>query len=215
MPDTILKPISSWKYQFDFGSDEMLYSLSFEGNILPEEIRNMLETVQIHSYQSMAGAIRAYLLQHRLKHSGFISSEIPADPHKTTASVDSILHDGSCQILERLSQNADFYYAAADCRQYGPDNQCSGCYLAARKLPSGTGLYEYNIIGQTFFSDMPALGEHGCFASRKGTNGRLYDVERSEGESVLPSLGCVDVVGLLLHIETVRNSEQAKRTAEK
>ena len=114
MPDTILKPISSWKYQFDFGSDEMLYSLSFEGNILPEEIRNMLETVQIHSYQSMAGAIRAYLLQHRLKHSGFISSEIPADPHKTTASVDSILHDGSCQILERLSQNADFYYAAAD-----------------------------------------------------------------------------------------------------
>ena len=45
---------------------------------------------------------------------------------------------------------------------------------------------------------MPALGEHGCFAIRKGRNGRLYDVERSEGESVLPSLGCVDVVGLLL-----------------
>ncbi len=213
MPDTILKSISAWKYRFDFASDEMLYSVSFEGNILPEEIRNMLETVQIHPYRSMAGAIRTYLLQHCLKHSGFVSCEIPADPDKTTESADSILHSGTCNILDRLSRNADFYYAAADCRQHGPEHQCRGCYLAARKLPSDTGTPEYHVIGQTFSSDIPDFDEHGYFAIRKGKNGRMYDLERSEGESVLPSLGCVDVVGLLLHIETVRTRKQAKKTA--
>lgn len=216
MPGTILKPIGFRRYRFDFGSDEKFYTISFEGDMPPEEIQKMLKAVQAYPYRGMADAIWAYLERGGLKHAGFRFAGSPADFGKTMKAVASALHSGTCKALDRMAGDADFYYVAIDCQQNGPDGRCRGCYLAARKLPHRDGGGNCNVVGQTFYSGTHGLDEHGFFAIRAGgRDGRLYDIDQAEGELVLPSFGCVDVAALLLGIGEIKTKEQAREIAEK
>lgn len=216
MPDTILRPIGARRYQFDFWGDEKLYSISFEGDMPPEEIQKMLKEVQARPYRGMADAIWAYLEHGCQKHGGFFSAESPTDFGRVMGTASSILHSGTCHALDRMAGGADFYYAAADCQQNCVDGSCRGCYLAVRRMPDWDGGIRYHVVGQTFSSGKHGLDEHGLFAVRAGgKGGRLHDMDRAEGELVLPSIGCVDVAALLLGIDGIKTREQARKAAEK
>lgn len=151
MSGKVIEFMKQQKYRFDFGTDDKLYVITFNGKIPQREIRKMLESVQNSSYGNMAGAIESYLKQHHLVYSNPVSIEIPLE-NDVMDWANHLLNSENCKKLDGNIEDADVFYAVMDYQNISPDGHCEGCYFAVGRLVLGYRKYKYNIIAQTCFS---------------------------------------------------------------
>lgn len=204
-------------YKLDFGSDEKLYSTYFKGEIPPDAIRKMLESTRNCLYKTMAENIRSYLEQHHLKYSDFVAKELPLNHNTIMRYTDNLLHSASCIMIDKHIGDADIYYGILDCQQWNEDNCHEGCYSVVKRIISESEtLYRYKILAQTFHYDKIDDEEQSYFAIRINNDSRNFrNIDAVSGESVIATFGCVDMMGLLLDIDSIISSEQAKKLAMK
>ena len=111
--------------------------------------------------------------------------------------------------------SAGNYYAVMDHQIRTPDGGCKGCYYAVQKSADG-GNCHYRIVGQTFTCKVSADTVYGYFAVRAGGGSRkIQTLDAKTGEPVLPAFGCVDIMGILINIDHIKTSGQAKNFALK
>ena len=204
-------------YMFEIMDDENIYSSLFNGNLTDEETRKMLESIQNCLYEKIPDAIQMYLDQNNLAYSGFVSTKKPLEHSKVMELAGSLLYPGSNSSLDSYFRNADTCYVIADHQKWISENCCQGCYFAVKIVhPIDKGLYQYHIIGQTFNYDETTGDESGYFAIRTNRNdGYLDNIVISDSEPVLPSSGCIDMLGILLNIDSIQTVEQIEKIAVK
>ena len=204
-------------YRFEIMGDDNIYYVSFNGKLTDEETRKMLESIQNCLYEKISDAIQMYLKQNNLAYSDFIATKKPLEHSKVMELAGSLLYPGSNSSLDSYFRNADTCYVIADHQKWISENCCQGCYFAVKIVhPIDKGLYQYHIIGQTFNYDETTGDESGYFAIRTNRNdGYLDNIVISDSEPVLPSFGCVDMLGILLNIDSIQTVEQIEKIAVK
>lgn len=201
-------------YKFEFGDDGKIYFISFEGRIAPEDIRGMLETLHSQLYKDYAKIIRLYMEQRHLEYSHFEVGELLLDHDKIMNRAEDLLRSRFFEKVGSHIGDVDNYYAVMDYQRWF-DDICEGCYYAVKRTTNGK-IYRYRIIGQTFSCGSCGDNPRGYFAIRANhENRRIRNLDRSAKEPVLPAFGCVDMIGVLMDIDGISTSEQAKETAVK
>ena len=204
-------------YRFEIIEDDNIYSASFNGKLTDEETRKMLESIQNCLYEKIPDAIQMYLYQNNLAYSGFVSTKKPLEHSKVMELAGLLLYPGSNSSLDSYFRNADTCYVIADHQKWISENCCQGCYFAVKIAhPIDKWLYQYHIIGQTFNYDETTGDESGYFAIRTNRDdGYLDNIVISDSEPVLPSSGCIDMLGILLNIDSIQTVEQIEKIAVK
>ena len=204
-------------YKFEIMDDENIYSVSFNGNLTRKETQKMLRSIRNYGYEKMADGIRMYLEQHNMTYTGFIASNKPMEHCKTMELTKMFLHSKTTNYLDKHIGNIDVYYTIMDHQQPDNKNHCAGCYIAAERTSAlYRRYYKYNIVGQIFNCNETTDDEKGYFVIRENKNSRhFYNLDKAEGELVLPTFGCIDLMSLLLNIDHIQSIEQAEKIAVK
>lgn len=207
-----LHEVGMRSYLFEFIDDEKLYSSSFDGRLTQRDIRGMLEVLHGQIYQNCPEAIRSYLNCHHLDYCHFKAEAAPLDHGAVMGMAEDLLKSRSCGCIDSHIGGASNYYAVMDHQKQVNGSCCEGGYYAVQRTV-GSETYSCHIIGQTF-----KCGENpdGYFAIRvNDQNQNLRNLDYSVGEPVFPSFGCVDIIAILMEIDSIRNSKQAIRAAVK
>ena len=204
-------------YRFEIMDDGNIYSISFDAGLTQEETKKMLESVQNCLYEKTAGYIQKYLEQSNIAYTSFVASRKPLTHSRAMKLTELFLHSENCISLDTHTSNADIYYAIIDHQQSDNKGKCEGCYIVAQKTPVLSKCqHKYSIIGQTFSCNETNSDEYGYFAIRVNKdNGLVNNITMSSGEPVLPSFGCVDMLGILLNIDSIQTVEQIEKIAVK
>lgn len=218
-PESIMQKDSDkfLSYMFEIMDDEDIYSISFDAELTQEETKKMLESVQNCLYEKTADYIQKYLEQSNIAYTGFVASRKPLFHSRTMKLAELFLHSENCISLDTHTSNADIYYAIIDHQKSDNKSNCEGCYIIAQKTPALSKCqHKYSIIGQTFRYSENNSEEYGYFAIRESKdNGLVNNIALSSGEPVLPSFGCVDIMGILLNIDSIQTIEQIEKIAVK
>jgi len=204
-------------YRFEIMDDDNIYSISFREKLADGETKKILEATQNCLYEKTADCIQTYLEQHNIACSNFISSKIPLNHTKAMELAELLLNSDNCSGFDSYFWNTDIYYLIVDHQKWVAENCCHGCYFAVKKtLTESESSCKYNIIGQTFRYNEVTDNENYYFAIRESrNNGSLYNIVVSDSEPVLPSFGCIDMMGILLNIDSIQTVEQVKKIAIK
>lgn len=203
------------KFLFEFGSDGNIHSVSFEGQLSHEDIRLMLESIRQKLYVDCSMAIHSYLNRNNIPYYNFRTDMHLLNHQEIMNRARKLLQ--SCEMEDfnvRISRT-DNYYAVTDQQAHTPDGGCEGCYYAVQKS-ADSGNFHYRIVGQTYACSKSDDTAHGYFAVRTGREGRkFHNLDAKTGESVLPAFGCVDIMGVLINIDSITTSGQAKKIVVK
>lgn len=203
------------KYRFDFGTDDKLYAIIFNGKIPQAELKEMVSSLQNCLLEKMPEIILLYLKQHHLEYSNFNSIEIPLEKDRILGWAGYLLHSGTYEKVDGNLEDADVYYSVMDCQKNTSEGHCEGCYFAVQRTAWRNGEFQHNAIAQTYFYNKKTCDEYGYFAIRKTRGGILYTIDSLEGEPVLPTFGCVDIMALWADIENINSKEDALKIAVK
>ncbi len=202
---------------FEFGTDEGNYFVSFKGIIPEEEIKHILDAAHTQLYIKCAEAIHSYLDTRHLEYSDFTSGRTRLEHNIAMKAADSLLNDDACIFIDKQACDTNAYYAIMDYQSQN-DNGCrEGCYYAvSRTLTRQKCSYEYHIICQTFQYGEAGSNEHACFAIRRKEGGNyLRTLDQADGRPVLATFGCVDMLRLLVHIQSITTKQQAADLANR
>ncbi len=204
-------------YRFEIMEDDNIYSISFRGKLANEETKKVLESIQNCLYEKTAGYIQKYLEQSNIAYTSFVASRKPLTHSKAMKLTELFLHSENCISLDTHTSNADIYYAIIDHQQSDNKGKCEGCYIVVQKTPVLSKCqHKYSIIGQTFSCSETNSEEYGYFAIRESKENELINnIALSSGEPVLPSFGCINLVSLLLNIDSMQTAEQVVKIALK
>lgn len=204
-------------YRFEIIDDENIYSISFREKLADEETQEMLKSIQNCLYERISDAIHMYLEQNSIAYKDFIASRKPLGHNSTMEHARMVLHSKTFNKLDIHTANADIYYAIIDHQQSDNKGNCKGCYIVVQKTPVLSKCqHKYSIIGQTFSYSETNNNEYGYFAIRENKeNEPINNIALSSGETVLPSFGFIDLVSLLLNIDSIQTSEQVVKIALK
>ena len=216
-PEKAMLYNSGLSYKFEIMDDKNIYSISFDGKLTEEEIKQMLSAMRNCLYENTADAIQKYLEQNNLVYSGFASTKKPLEHTIAMKFAELLLDSGTCSSLDRHIGNTDIFYAIADHQKWISENCCHGFYFAVKRILSESeSLCKYNIIGQTFNYNQITDDESAYFAIRENMNDELlYNIAVSKSEPVLPTFGCVDIMNILLDIDNIKTAEQTIQIAVK
>ena len=204
-------------YRFEIMDDGNIYSISFDAGLTQEETKKMLESVQNCLYEKTAGYIQKYLEQSNIAYTDFVASRKPLIHSRTMKLAELFLHSENCISLDTHTSNADIYYAIIDHQQSDNKGNCEGCYIVFQKTPVLSKCqHKYSIIGQTSSCNETNSDEYSYFAIRESKENELINnITMSSGEPVLPSFGCIDLISLLLNIDSMQTAEQVVKIALK
>lgn len=204
-------------YRFCFGTDEYLYTFSFKGSLPEPEIHRMLEAAHSALYAECSKAFQSYLDSRHLGYTDFCSCRTLLEHNALMAAASRLLHDASPKKLYEQAGDADEFYAVIDHQKQTDGNCCEGCCLALSVTSSGENAsHECHIIGQVFQCDESGDHQHSYFSIRQGRPGDcLHTLADEDGYPVIATSGCVDVVALLLNINSITTLEQASELANK
>lgn len=202
-------------FQFEFGNEEKIYSISFNGNISDVETQKILEVMHSQTYADCPETVWTYLEQNRLKYSDF-KTGISASRHKDIMSnADILLKSCSCGIIDKQIGGTDNYYAVMDYQMQINACCCEGCYYAVKRTVTDN-TYNYHIVGQTFTSSQNDNIQSGYFAIRASDGEqKIQTISELSGTLILPPFGCIDLIGILMDIDNLSTTEQIKNTAIK
>lgn len=201
------------KYMFEFGSNGDIHSVSFMGNLFHEDIRLILESVQQKLYADCGRAIHSYLERNNIPYSNLKMDMYLLSHQEIMDRANRFLQTCDPEDFDARICRTDNYYAVMDQQAQTPDSRCEGCYYAVRKS-TDSGNSHYRIVGQTFSCNKSGDNLHGYFAVRTGECDRkLHNSDAVSGEPVFPAFGCIDIMGVLINIDSITTSGQAKETA--
>ena len=206
-------------YRFEFGSDSRVHTVSFKGSFMEEEAERMLEAAGKQTYANAGEAIQSYLDQQRLVYSDFEIRKTVLKHEKIMKWADMLLRSNACKKIDEFIGKTDYYYAVMDHQKWIGEGLCEGCYYAVKRNISHNPfepLYKHYVIGQTFVLDESKDESINFFAiRRKDEHPPFHNLYMSKGSPVLPTFGCVDMVGLLRNIGHIYNARQTKDIAIK
>ena len=203
-------------YRIAFGGDGSLYSVSFKAAMDRLEMNRVLAAAHNSLYEKLPEAIRHCLDSSCLEYSDFVSCAASMEHEKIMTFADILLHSSSCDSLDRLAGGADIYYGIMDYQHQAGSGCCEGCYYAIAKMPSvQNGTYEYHTICQTFNYNERTSREQSHFSIRKGDGRHMDTLDEEDGYPVLATFGCVDMLRLLSHIQSVTTKEKAAEIANR
>lgn len=113
-PEKTMHQNSGLSYKFEIMDDKNIYSISFDGKLTEEEIKQMLSAMRNCLYENTADAIQKYLEQNNLVYSGFASTKKPLEHTIAMKFAELLLDSGTCSSLDRHIGNTDIFYAIAD-----------------------------------------------------------------------------------------------------
>lgn len=215
MSDKITQFAKFQKYRFDFGTDDKLYTVIFNAKIPQAELKGLISSLQNCLYEKIPGIIPLYLKQHHLEHSNFNSIEIPLEYHDVMEWAGYLLHSDTYKKVDENLEDSNVYYSVMDYQKNTAEGNYEGCYWTLNKLSLGNNEFQHNFIGQAFFSGRNSYEETSYFSIRKTRGGILYTIDSLEGEPVLPTFGCLDMMALWANIEHINSKEDAIKTAIK
>lgn len=212
MSDTIFKA-GPQTYGFEFGCDGKIYSTYFSGAIPPGMDSRILEEVRRHLFKESSKTIRSYLEQNNIKYSHFCSGVETLEHGRIMEAADSLLRSRSASKIESRLRECNHYYAAMDHQKKTGSSHYAGCYYAVKRISDAyAGISGCKVIGQTYEENDGNL--QGYFAIRESRDNQcLYDIEKVTGEPPFPAFGCVDVLNLLVNIDTIETVYQAQKAA--
>lgn len=203
------------KYMFEFGSDGNIHSVSFEGQLSHEDIRRMLESARQKLYAGCGMAIHSYLEQNNIPYSGFKTDMYSLSHQEIMDRANRLLQSCVSEDCNVLISRSDNYYAVTDQQIRTPDDGCEGCYYAVRKSADNES-FHYRIVGQTYACINSDSIAHGYFAVRSGRDGqKILNLDTKDGEPVFPAFGCIDIMDVLINIDSIMTSGQAEKIAVK
>lgn len=203
------------KYMFEFGSDGNIHSVSFLGSLSHEDIRRMLESARQKLYADCGMAIHSYLEQNNIPYSGFKTDMYSLSHQEIMDRANLLLKSCVPEDFNVLISRSDNYYAVTDQQARTPDGGCEGCYYAVQKS-ADSGSFHCLIVGQTYACSRPDDTANGYFAIRTcGDRQKFHDLDSKTGDPVFPAFGCIDIMGVLINIDSITTLEQAKKIAVK
>lgn len=203
------------KFVFEFGSDGNIHSVSFLGNLSHEDIRLMLESVRQELYADCGSAIHLYLERKNIPYSNLKTDMYSLSHQEIMDRANRFLQSCDSEGFDAHICKTDNYYAVTDQQVRTPGGGCEGCYYAVRKSEDNGG-FHYRIVGQTYACSRSEDTAHGYFAVRTGRDSqKFFNLDTKTGEPVFPSFGCIDIMGVLINIDSIMTSGQAKRIAVK
>ena len=214
MSGKVTQFMKTQKYRFDFGTDDKLYIVIFNGKIAQEELKGLVSSLQNCLFERMQEIILLYLKQHHLEFSDYNSIEFTLEKDRIMGWANHLLNSKTFEKIDDNLGDADFYYAVMDCQE-NTQTYSEGCYFAVTRTAWGNGESQHNAIVQTYLYNRETCDECGYFAIKKTTRGNLYTVDSLEGKPVLPTFGCVDMIALLTDIEKINSKEDAIKTTIK
>lgn len=215
MSGKVTQFMKTQKYRFDFGTDDKLFTTIFNAKIPQGELKGLISSLQNCLYGNMSDIILLYLKQHHLEYSNFNSIELMLENHDVMEWAGYLLHSDTYKKVDENLEDSDIYYAVMDYQNTIPDGNREGCYFTVRRTAWGNGGPEHNAIAQSYFYNKETCEEYGYFAIRKTIGNVPYTIDSSEGEPVLPTFGCVDMMALWADIENINSKEDATKTAIK
>lgn len=216
MSDKMIQFTKPRKCRFDFGTDNKLYVVLFNGKITWKETAEMLASLQNCSYEKMHRAILLYLKKHHLEYSDFVSVELPLENKNVIGWAKYLLHSDIYNKINEMLKDTDIFCSVVDYQQTAPDGFTNGCYLAVKKIFTADERCKYHTIGQTFSFSRHNYEEYGYFAIRTNNkNDHMQDIDTFAGEPVLPTFGCVDLISLLHNMNNIHTAKQAAKTASR
>lgn len=215
MSGKVVQLIETKKYRFDFGTNDKLYVVIFNGNIPQEELKSMVSSLQNCLYEKIPDIIFSYLKLHHLEFSDFSSIEFMLENQDIMEWAGYLLHSDTYVKVDQTLKNADIYYAVMDYQNTTPEVSYEGCYFTVKRTAWGNGEFQHNAIVQSYFYNKETCEEYGYFALRKTIGNVLYTIDSSEDAPILPTFGCVDLMSLLPNIENFQTKEDVLRTAVK
>lgn len=214
--NTIIQPSSVpviQKFVFEFGSDGNIHSVSFEGQLSRKDIRLILESVRQKLHADCGRTIHSYLERNNIPYSSLKTDMYSLSHQEIMDRANRFLQSCDPKDFDDHICKTDNYYAVMDQQVRTPDGGCEGCYYAVRKS-ADSGSFHYRIVGQTFSCNKSGDNLHGYFSVRTGGCGRkIHDYDAVSGEPVFPAFGCIDIMGVLINIDSITTSRQAKETA--
>ena len=203
------------KYMFEFGSDGNIHSVSFLGSLSHEDIRQMLESVRQKLYADCGMAIHSYLDRNNIPYYNFRTDMHLLNHQEIMNRARKLLKSCAPEDFKVLISRSDNYYAVTDQQVQTPDGGCEGCYYAVRKSADNES-FHYRIVGQTYACINSDSIAHGYFAVRTGRDGqKILNLDTKDGEPVFPAFGCIDIMDVLINIDSITTSGQAKEIAVK
>lgn len=176
----------------------------------------MLEAVRAEIYSRCAEAIHSYLDTHHLEYSDFTACRTSLNHHAVMKVCESLLHGNACESLDKRIGSVDAYYGIMDYQHQAGNGCWEGCYYAIAKMPSvQNGTYECHTICQTFNYNECTSREQTHFSIRKGDGRHMDTLDDVDGYPVLATFGCVDMLRLLSHIQSVTTKEKAAEIANR
>ncbi len=215
MSGKVIEFMKQQKYRFDFGADDKLHTIIFNGKIPQAELKGLLSSLHNCLYEKIPCIIPLYLKQNHLEYSNYNTIEIPLEKDRILGWAEYLLHSDTYEKVDGNLEDADVYYSVMDCQKNTPEGHCEGCYYALNRMSLGNDEFQHNFIGQTFFSGRNGCEETSYFSIRKTRDGILYTIDSLESEPVLPTFGCVDMMALWADIENINSKENALKTATK
>lgn len=219
MSGKIFETTKPQSYSFEFGSDGKIHTVSFKGNLSEPDEEKILEAAGKQAYEKAGEAIRLYLEQRSLKYSDFIIKETFWNHEKIMEWADTLLRSDDSNTIDARIGSADHYFSIMDNQKWVHKDRCEGCYYAIKRSISRNPfdpLYRHYVIGQTFILDESEDESITFFAiRRKDEHPPFHNLYISKGNPVLPTFGCVDMVGILRNIGHIYNARQAKDIAIK
>lgn len=211
------KQTAARTYRFCFGTDEYLYTFSFKGSFPEPEIHRMLEAAHSVLYAECGKAVQSYLDSHHLEYTDFCSCRTLLEHNALMAAASRLLYDASPKELYEQAGDAGEFYAVIDHQKQTDECCCEGCCLALSGTSSvENASHEYHVIGQTFRCDDFGNNLHSYFAIRRSQDKScLNTLNVKDGCPVIATYGCVDMMALLLNINSITTLEQASELANK
>lgn len=197
-------------YRFDFGSDDIIYSVSFKGSVQKTELQVILESARKTSFEKSSRVIQSYMDSHNLNYSGFSVHEKLTGDKIPVSFADRLLYDSSCSVIEQCIGNTAVYCGVMD-YQHESKYGYEGCYYAVAKMPSEqNSLPEYHAIIQTYSHSVSGGHEQSHFAIRRSdSRQQLITLDEEDGFPVIATFGCVDMMSLLINIADITTKQQA------
>lgn len=201
------------KFVFEFGSDGNIHSVSFLGNLSHEDVRLMLKSVRQELYADCGRVIHSYLERKNIPYSNLKTNMYSLSHQEIMDRANRFLQSCDPKGFDARIRKNDNYYAVTDQQVRTPDGGCEGCYYAVRKSANNGG-FQYRIVGQTYACSKPDDTAHGYFAVRTGRDSqKFFNLDTKTEELVFPSFGCIDIMGVLINIDSTTTSGQAKKIA--
>ena len=213
MSGKIIKTTQLQTHRFEFGSDGTIHAVSFKADLSDAYKEKILEAAGKQTYERAGEAIRSYLDRQRLVYSDFEIQKTVLKHEKIMELANIFLRSNACKKIDTFIGSADCYYAVMDHQEWIREDRCEGCYYAIRRSISHNYFdppYKYHVIGQTFVFDDTNEGINYFTIRKKDGSSPFHNLYISKGRPVLPTFGCVDMVGLLRNIGHIYNARQAQ-----